>query len=115
MVSWTRNSFPGTGLAEIARDVDVLAERTPDQADLPPRLERHVDRLLDSVDVGRERGDENAALALGDDLAEDLAHGLLRERHPWALGVRGVTEKEIDAAVAEVGELAQIGAETIDR
>ena len=102
-------------VSEVARDVDVLTEGAPDQANLALVLERYVDRLLHPVHVGGEGGDQNASLALGDDLTEDLAHGLLGQRHPRALGVRRITEKKVHAAVAEVGELAEVGAETVHR
>jgi hypothetical protein len=79
-------------IAEVPRDVDVLAERTADQADLAPVLDRHVDRLLNAVDVGGEGSDEDPSVPLRDDLTEDLSDGALRLRHSRALGVRGVAE-----------------------
>src|SRR5438270_550381 len=71
-------------VAEVARDVRVLAHRAADAADLAPDLHRDVDRLLHPVDVGGERGDEDAALPLRDDLPEGLADDPLggREARP---------------------------------
>ena len=100
-------------VAEVPRDVDVLAERAADEAHLAPVLERDVDRLLHAVDVGGERCDEDAAAPLRDDLAEDLPDRALGLRHAGPLGVRGVAEEEVDAAVAEVCEGAEVGAEAV--
>ena len=52
-------------------------------------------------------------LALRDDLPEDLADRALGLRHAGALRVRRVAEEEVDAAVAEVGEGAEVGAEAV--
>src|SRR6185503_4458094 len=41
--------------------------------------------------------------------------GALRLRHPGPLGVRRVAEKQVYAAVAEVGEGTQVGAEAVHR
>ena len=48
-------------VAEVARDVEVLAHRAADDADLAADLDGDVDRLLHPVDVRGERGDEDAA------------------------------------------------------
>src|SRR6185436_20941325 len=68
-------------VAEVPRDVDVLAERTTDEAYLAPVLERDVDRLLHAVDVGGERCDEDAAAPLRDYLSEDFPDRALGLRH----------------------------------
>src|SRR6266545_2919516 len=98
---------------QVARDVDVFPEGAADQTNLSLVLERDVDRLLHPVNVRGERGAEDAPLALGDDLAEDLAHGLLRQRDAWALGVRGIAEQDVHAAVAKIGELAKVRTEAV--
>ncbi len=51
----------------------------------------------------------------GDQGLEGLADEALRPRHAGALGVRGVAEQEIDSFVAERGEAADIGLESVDR
>ena len=50
-----------------------------------------------------------------DDLPERLADEPLRARHAGALGVRRVAEHQVDAAVAELGEPADVGLEPVDR
>ena len=54
-------------------------------------------------------------VAARDDLAERLADDALRPRHAGPLGVRRVAEQQVDAAVAELGELADVGAQAVDR
>ena len=102
-------------VAEVARDVQVLAHRAPDHADLAADVDGNVDCLLHAVDVGGERGDEDPPLPLRDDLTERLADETLRAGHPRPLGVGRVREQEIDAAVAELGEAAYIRTEAVHR
>ena len=49
-------------VAEVARDVQVLPHRAPDDADLAPGLDGHVDGLLHPVHVRGEARDEHAPL-----------------------------------------------------
>ena len=58
---------------------------------------------------------EDASRAHRDQLAERLADEALGAGHPGALGVRRVAEHEVDAAVADLGELADVGLEAVDR
>ena len=87
----------------------------PTTATLRPVCDGDVDRLLHPVDVRGEGGDQDAALALRDDLAERLADEPLRAREPRPLRVRRVAEQEIDAAVADLGEPPDVGAEAVHR
>ncbi len=66
------------------------------------------------MDVGRERRDEHAALATRDDLAEGLSHKPLGARDAGPLGIRRVAEEQVDAAIAELGEPSDIGAQAVD-
>ena len=50
-----------------------------------------------------------------EDRAKRLADEALRARGPGALRVRRVAEQEVDAAVSDLGELADIGLEAVDR
>jgi hypothetical protein len=92
----------------------ILAHRAPDEADAPARLGGDVDRLLHPVDVGGERRDQHAPVALRDQVAEDLADGALRLGDAGALRVRRVAEEEIHAAAPDLGEPAHVGLEPID-
>ena len=102
-------------VAEVARDVRVLAHRAADERDLAPAVDRDVGGLLHPVHVRRERRDEDLAFALREDLAERLADDALRLRHAGPLRVRRVAEQEVDAAIADLGELADVGALAVDR
>jgi hypothetical protein len=100
-------------VAEVAGDVQVLAHRAADDADLAAHLHRDVDRLLHAVDVGGEAGDEDAAAALRDDLPEGLADEPLRAGDARPFRVRRVRQQQIDPAVAELGERAHVGLEAV--
>ena len=100
-------------VAEVAGDVEVLAHRPADHADLAPDLDCDVDRLLHAVDVRREGSDEDSARPLRDDLAEGLADETLGAGDARTLGVRRVGEQQVDAAVAELREPADVGAEAV--
>ena len=102
-------------VAERARDVEVLPHRAAHDAHLAAALERDVDRLLHAVDVRGERRDEHAALAQRDDLPEGLADEPLRARETGPLGVRRVSQHQVDAEVAELGETTDVGLEAVDR
>jgi hypothetical protein len=67
------------------------------------------------VDVRRERRDEDPARSPRYQLAESLADEPLGAGHPRSLGVRRVAEEEVDAAVADLGQLPDVGAETVYR
>ena len=100
-------------VAEVARDVDVLAQRAADERDPPAGLRGDVHRLLHPVDVRGEGGDEHTAFPLRDQVAEDLADRPLGLGHAGPLGIRRVAQEEVDAAVSELGELAEVGAEAV--
>jgi hypothetical protein len=65
------------------------------------------------MDVRGERGDENPSAPLRDDLAKDLADRALGLRHARALGIRRIAEEDVDAAVSQVGQAAEIGAKAV--
>ena len=102
-------------VAEVPRDVHVLPHGASDDRDPAPVGDRHLGGLLDAVDVRGERGDEDASRAQRDQLPERLADEPLGAGHPGPLGVRGVAEEQVDAAVPELGERADVGLEPVDR
>ena len=102
-------------VAEIARDVHVLSHRAADDGDLPADGDAHVDRLLHAVDVRGERRDHDPPGERRDDLPERLADDALRLGEAGALCIGRVAEQKVDAAVSELGELADVGAEPVDR
>ena len=87
----------------------------PTTRDLAPVRDRDLGRLLHAVDVRGERRDEDPPRAQRDQLAERLADEPLRAGHPGPLGVRRVAEQEVDAAVADLGEPADVGLQAVDR
>jgi hypothetical protein len=101
-------------VAEVARDVRVLAHRAPHDANLAPEADRDVDRLLHAVHVRGERRDEDAPLPQREDLPERLADDPFGRREPGALRVRGVAEQQVDPPVAEVGEPADVRLQPVD-
>ena len=86
----------------------------PDDDDLPAALDGDVGGLLHAVDVRGERGDEDLPLAQREDRAERLADEALGAGVSGTLGVRRVAEEEVDAAVADLGELADVGLQPVD-
>ena len=62
-----------------------------------------------------KRRDEDAALTQRDELPEGLADEPLGAGDSRPLGVRGVTEQEVDAAVADLGQVADVGAQAVHR
>ena len=66
------------------------------------------------MDVRRKRRDEDAPVAQWEDLPERLADDALRGCEAGPLGVGGVAEHEVDAAVAQLGKLADVGLQPVD-
>ena len=102
-------------VSEIPRDVQVLAHGTSDHGDLAAALDRDVGRLLHAVDVRSERRDEDLPGAEREQRAESLSDQPLGAGRSRSLGVRGVSEQEVDAAISDLGELADIRSEPVDR
>jgi hypothetical protein len=102
-------------VAEVPGDVHVLAHRAADHANLATDVDGDVDRLLHPVDVGGERGDEDAAGTGRDQLAEGLADEPLRAGHTGPLRVRRVAQEEVDAAVADLGQPSDVSAQAVHR
>ena len=94
---------------------DVLAHRAADEGDLAPAVDADVDRLLHAVHVRRERGDEDPALRLGKIWRNASPTTRSDCVTPGPLGVRRVAEQQVDAAVAELREPADVGALAVDR
>jgi len=67
------------------------------------------------VHVRGERGDEDPAGALRDDLAKRLADDPLGTGEAGPLRVGRVAEQQVDAAVADLREPPDISAKAVDR
>ena len=87
----------------------------PTNATLRPDSIADVCGLLHPVHVRRERRDEDPPGPVRDDHPERLADDALRLREAGPLGVGRVSEQEVDAAVPDLGELADVGALAVHR
>ena len=104
------------GVAELARDVEVLAHRAADHGD--PAVERDggVDHLLEPVHVGRERGDHDrgprrapkTSSSTGPTLASDGAV-------PLPVGVGRVAAQQQHSLPPELGEARRVGRRPVHR
>ncbi len=103
------------GVAQVARDVEVLDHRAADDGDLAAAGLGGVDDALQAVDVRREARHDHAAGRVADDALERGCDELLGLRDARALGVRGVGEHQVDAVGAEPRELGEIGRPAVDR
>ncbi len=74
-----------------------------------------VEHLLHAVHVAREARDDHAARRARDDLVEHGADGPLERREARDIRVRGVDHEQVDALLAEPGELAQVGEAAVER
>ena len=101
-------------VAERARDVHVLSERTADERNLSVVLDRHLGGLLHPVDVRREARDQDTTCTHRDQLPERLTDEPFRAGHPGPLRVGRVAEHEVDALVTDRGELADVRLEAVD-
>ena len=100
-------------VAEVPRHVHVAPHRAADDDDLPPGVDADVDRLLHAMDVRREARNEDAPLPCRDDLPERLADDALGTREPGTLRVGRVAAEQVDAAVPQLGEPADIGTQAV--
>ena len=60
--------------------------------------------MVDAVDLGREAGQDNAALGLVDDVVDGINRRCLRGRAAWQLGVRRIAEHGNHAGIAKSRE-----------
>ena len=67
-----------------------------------------VDDLLDAVDVRRERRDDDATARIVESAVKCRTDRTLRRRMALALRIRRIRHEHEDAAVAEVGEAAEV-------
>ncbi len=102
-------------VAEVSRDVDVLAHRAADDNDFAAGPDGDVDRLLHSMDVRGKAGDEHAPLAPRDDLIERLPDQPLGAGEAGSLGVRRVAEQQVDTHRAQLGESSDVGSLSVHR
>jgi hypothetical protein len=100
-------------VAEVARDVQVLAHRAADHAHLAAGLDGDVHGLLHAVHVRREARDQDPPLAHRNDLAERFADEPLGAGDTGTLGVRRVAQEQVDAAVADLRQASDIGAQPV--
>ena len=100
---------------EAAADVDVLAHRAADERDLAAVLLGRVHDLLDAVDVRREAGDDDPALAAGEHAVQVRADDRLGVRDARAVDVRRVAAQQQQALAAELGQPRHVRGRAADR
>ena len=97
-------------------DVDVLAHRAADEADLAPERGRGVDDLLHAVDVRGEARDDDAALAAPEDARRAAGPTIvsLGEKPGRSAFVESPHSSSTPLA-AELGQPAHVGGRAVDR
>ena len=111
----TQHPLRDVDVPEAAADVDVLAHRAADQRDLAAVLLGRVHDLLDAVDVRREAGDDDAALAAREHAVQVRADDRLALRDARAVDVRRVAAQQQQALAAELGQPRHVGRRAADR
>ena len=76
---------------------------------------RGVEHLLHTVDVGGERGDDDAALGGAEEVLEHGPDVLLQRGEAGDLGVRRVRHEQVHTLFAEAGEGAEVGDAAVER
>ena len=87
----------------------------PTSATLRPLAVGRVDDLLDAVDVRREAGDDDAALAVREHAVQVRADERLALRDARAVDVRGVAAQQQQPVAAELGQPRHVGRRAADR
>ena len=96
-------------VAEVLGDLGRVVHGAADDGDLASVLLGEFEGEAEPGDGGREAGEEEALLGLGEDLVETGAHGFLAGGPAAAIDVGRVLEEGEDASVlAEVGECLEI-------
>jgi hypothetical protein len=100
---------------ELARQLDVGLHGAAHEGDLAVLLERHVDDLLDAVDVAGEAGHDHASLGpLEEEPAQRAAHRALRGGEAGLLGVGRVAQQQRHTLVADGGQARDVRAAPVD-
>ena len=101
-------------VAEVGRDLCDVFHAAARNGDLAPALRRGVHDLLDAVDVGGERRDDDALLAALEEAVEGPSHGALAHRVARALNVRRIRKQRKDALLAELAEAGEVDHLAVD-
>ena len=102
-------------VAALEGDRRVLLHAPPERDHLAAVRPRGVDHLLHAADVAGEGRHDHPALRLANEPVQALADGRLGEGIALLLGPGRVGEEELDAAIADLGDEAQVGAPAIGR
>ena len=102
-------------VAEVLGDGHVADHRATDVGDLAVVGDGRVDDLLDAVHVRGEAGHDDALGRLVEHAVQDRRDVLLGGREAGDLGVGRVGHEEVDALVAEAGELVEVGDPAVQR
>ncbi len=103
-------------IAELAGEVDDVAQRAAEERDLAAEAHRLVDDLLDARHVRGERGDDDAARRAREDRRERLADDALGERVAGAFGVGAESESMQSTPSSPTRAIArEVGGPAVDR
>ena len=101
-------------VAEVHGDFCHVFHAAARDGDLAPALRRGVHDLLDAVDVGGERRDDDALFAALEQAVKGPAHRALAHRIAWALDVRRIREQRQNALLAELAEAGKVDDLAVD-
>ena len=95
-------------IAELRRNAHDVFHAAAGDADLALILCRHVDNLLQAMDIGRKRRDDDALVTVLKELIKAVDHARFRGAVAGTLHVRGVRQQREHALVAELAETRQV-------
>ena len=102
-------------VAELHRDANIVLETPTQRCNFAAELAGRVDDLLDSRDQRRERGDDDPALGIGENLLVGLSDDSLGRSRAFRFDVDAVRNEQPDAAPLKLFELGVVGYAAIDR
>ena len=101
-------------VAEVHGDFCHVFHAAARDGDLAPALRRGVHDLLNAVDVGGERRDDDALLAALEQAVEGPAHRALTHRVARALDVRRIREQRQNALLAKLAKAGKVDDLAVD-
>ena len=112
---WMKMPCGAFAIPRLEAMLKFLRIERPTSATLRSSCYGGVDHLLDAVDVGGERGDDDPPLALRELLQQGRADARLRGRDARAVGVGRVAAEQQQAVAADLGEARDVGGAPVDR
>ena len=101
-------------VTEVGCDLRHVFHAAARDGDLAPALRRRVHDLLDAVDVGSKRRDDDALLAALEETVECPPHRALAHRVAGALNVRRIRQQRQNALLAQFAEAGKVDDLAVD-